>query len=444
MEFWCHGYGPAMRVNAVNAPQGLTAHSNNKTTVNNCQHLHTPVRTGTRQVPVHTGTQLPAGWRWAKLGDVCVINPSRPSGFHRAEDTPTTFVPMSAVDQTDGVIARPVVRPFSQVRKGYTYFGEGDVLFAKITPCMQNGKHAIARDLIDGFGFGTTEFHVLRPHDEVIAEWIHFFLRQPRILDEAEAAFTGSAGQQRVPEAFLTSLEIPLPPLPEQHRIVAVLQEQMEAVAAARRAVGAQLKATRALPTAFLRDTFTSLDALAWPKQPFGELVENFDGRRVPVKMEDRRNRKGKYPYYGASGIIDYVDDFLFDGDYLLIGEDGANLVLRSSPIAFKANGKFWVNNHAHVVQPKNGILLDYLLHFFSATDLKPYVAGAAQPKMTQADMNSIPVPLPSLDVQQRIVSKLSVRLYHVANIQQSLKDKLAIIERLPAAVLREAFDGRI
>src|SRR5438132_866179 len=95
---------------------------------------------------------LPEGWRWVRLGEVCEINPRRPVGFSRPEDAPTTFVPMPAVDDREGIIARPEIKPYSAVRRGYTYFAEGDVLFAKITPCMQNGKHAIACDLTGGVG----------------------------------------------------------------------------------------------------------------------------------------------------------------------------------------------------------------------------------------------------------------------------------------------------
>src|SRR5437879_177790 len=146
--------------------------------------------------------ELPAGWRWAKLGEIGEINPRRPKGFRRDDRAPTTFVPMAAVDAIRGVIAGPQIRPYKAVANGFTYFAEGDVLFAKITPCMQNGKHAIATGLIDGLGFGTTEFHVLRPLDYVTSEWIHYFVRQPSFLREAEENFRGAVGQQRVPPEF--------------------------------------------------------------------------------------------------------------------------------------------------------------------------------------------------------------------------------------------------
>lgn len=179
-----------------------------------------------------------------------------------------------------------------------------------------------------------------------------------------------------------------------------------------------------------------------WHWVRLGEIVRNLDGKRIPVKLDERRNRKSIYPYYGASGIIDFVDDYLFDGDYLLISEDGANLNMRSSPIAFKASGKFWVNNHAHVVQPKNNVLLDYLLYLLAITDLKRYITGAAQPKLTQDDMNSIPIPLPPLDVQRRMVGIIDKQMVAVEQARAAAEMQLEATKALSQAYLRNVFES--
>src|SRR3990172_11910412 len=113
--------------------------------------------------------KLPYGWQWVKLGEICEINPRRPR-INREDSAPTSFVPMNAVDETTGTIAEIQIRQYAEVQRGYTYFENGDVLFAKITPCMENGKAVIAQGLIDSIGFGSTEYHVLRPKGEVVAE----------------------------------------------------------------------------------------------------------------------------------------------------------------------------------------------------------------------------------------------------------------------------------
>lgn len=144
-----------------------------------------------------------------------------------------------------------------------------------------------------------------------------------------------------------------------------------------------------------------------WAWAPFGDTNVNRDGERVPVSSEERQGRVGPYDYYGASGVIDTIDGFLFDKPLLLIGEDGANLVLRSTPIAFIARGKYWVNNHAHVLDGVDEGSLRYLAIFINSIDLRPFLTGMAQPKLNQARMNVIPCAVPPLAEQHRIVARV-------------------------------------
>lgn len=130
---------------------------------------------------------------------------------------------MEYVDDVSGTIAQTDVRQVSDVKKGYTFFKNDDVIFAKITPCMENGKCAIGRNLKNGIAFGSTEFHVVRAKEEIIPEWIYYYLRQEHVRKSATHWFRGTAGQQRVPAAFLENLKIPLPPLTEQKRIASLL-----------------------------------------------------------------------------------------------------------------------------------------------------------------------------------------------------------------------------
>ena len=142
-----------------------------------------------------------------------------------------------------------------------------------------------------------------------------------------------------------------------------------------------------------------------WPLRALGELTINYDGRRRPVKESERK--AGPYPYYGASGIVDHVDSFIFEGRHLLIGEDGENLRTRQTPIAFLAEGKYWVNNHAHIVTGNDQADTRYLLYALLNAEISPYLSGAVMPKLTQGNLNRIPLPCPPRATQEAIVSVL-------------------------------------
>lgn len=181
----------------------------------------------------------------------------------------------------------------------------------------------------------------------------------------------------------------------------------------------------------------STTNAYSWHETALGEVIEIFDNRRVPLSTKERSHRKGTYPYYGASGIIDHIDDYIFDGKYLLISEDGANLVTRSTPIAFFATGRFWVNNHAHIVRARQNLADDYfLLSFIEQADLSGYITGTAQPKLSQANLKSIKLRLPPLDVQKRIAGILSA----YDDLIENNTRRIAILEEMARAIYREWF----
>lgn len=158
--------------------------------------------------------------------------------------------------------------------------------------------------------------------------------------------------------------------------------------------------------------------------RPLGELVDFLDGRRVPVKSADRRS--GPYPYYGASGIVDWVDDFLFEGLHLLVSEDGENLRSRSTPVAFLADGRFWVNNHAHVLVGNSEGDTRFLAYALESADISGFLTGSAQPKLSQSSLSSVPIVAPSLTEQRAI-----------AEVLGALDDKIAANDRLIGVACR-------
>ena len=174
-----------------------------------------------------SGTGVPI----VPISDVAKVNPKRDIGIRTLDgDLEVSFVPMAAVDKETGTITNALVRPLADVRKGFTCFLKGDVIFAKITPCMQNGKSAVAHSLVNGLGFGSTEFHVLRPGPDVLAEWLWHIVRQRKFREEAQRNFRGSAGQQRVPASFIENYEIPLPALEQQLCVVNHMRECLKRV----------------------------------------------------------------------------------------------------------------------------------------------------------------------------------------------------------------------
>ena len=155
-----------------------------------------------------------------------------------------------------------------------------------------------------------------------------------------------------------------------------------------------------------------------WREVTLGELTDNFDAVRVPVRESERR--AGPYPYYGASGVVDHVDAFLFDGEYLLVAEDGENLRTRSTPIAFLANGRFWVNNHAHIIRGNANADTRFLMYALSVLDISGYLTGSTMPKLTQGNLNRITLLTPPLPEQRAI-----------AHVLGTLDDKIELNRRM-------------
>ena len=161
-----------------------------------------------------------------------------------------------------------------------------------------------------------------------------------------------------------------------------------------------------------------------WTRQRFDQICENLDSRRVPITSTERK--AGNYPYYGASGIVDYVEGYIFDEDILLISEDGANLVMRSTPIAFSVSGKVWVNNHAHVVRFETKATQKYIEICFALTDISGSITGTAQPKLNQAKLNAMMFCVPPIELQEQFA----------AFVEQTDKSKVAVQKALDEAQL--------
>ena len=191
---------------------------------------------------------------------------------------------------------------------------------------------------------------------------------------------------------ILSELELPEIPIKEQNYISWVI-DKVKMILDARQQ---QLQKLDELIKARFIEMFGDpvTNSKGWPLKYFGEICENLDARRKPITASERE--AGIYPYYGASGIVDHVADYIFDEDILLVSEDGANLLMRSTPIAFSVSGKVWVNNHAHVVKFENMSLQKYIESYFSMIDITDQITGSAQPKLNQAKLNAMQFGIPA------------------------------------------------
>ena len=239
-------------------------------------------------------------------------------------------------------------------------------------------------------------YHTNSP--DVNAKFLYYYLKT------REDYFQQLGSVMQMPQISIPTTEkfpIPLPPLRVQARIVEILDKftQLEAELEARNKQY-DFYRNRLLDFA-LRDDLVG--QVEW--KTLGEICENLDSQRRPITSSKRK--KGIYPYYGASGIVDFVESYIYEGDYLLVSEDGANLLARNTPIAFSISGKNWVNNHAHVLKFDTYEGRKFVEYYLNQIDLKPYISGAAQPKLNQNNLNSIPIPLPPLSEQRRIVEIL-------------------------------------
>ena len=176
-----------------------------------------------------------------------------------------------------------------------------------------------------------------------------------------------------------------------------------------------------------------------WEVKRLGEVCTFLDSQRIPIKDADRGKMQGEYPYYGASGIIDYVNDYIFDDDLILLGEDGANILLRSTPLAFLVSGKVWVNNHAHVLKTKQGFDRYYVCNYLETLSYDKYNTGTAQPKLNREICEKIPILLPPNEEQNRI-SKLLVEWDTAIEKQSELIEKLKLRKR---ALMQQLLTGK-
>jgi type I restriction enzyme, S subunit len=392
--------------------------------------------------------KIPQLWQLVKISDVCNINPVSDKISKLKNDDLVTFVPMAAVDEHYGEITKPEIKRYKEVPKGFTPFQNGDVLFAKITPSMENGKAAIAKNLKNGVGFGSTEFHVLRPCDQLLPDYLFYFIRQKHFRKWAKYSFVGSAGQQRVPKVFFERVPFPLPPLPEQERIVNILWQ------------ADNLKRLRDETLSLTQDLFQNLFL-----EMFGDPINN------PNDFKKVRMDKLGVLDRGISKHRPRDAAFLYGGPYPFIQtsevtNSGGWITNYSQTYSEKglAQSKLWprgtlcITIAANIAKtgiltfdacfpdsivgfmPKQDVTTEYVMFALGLYQkkLESQAPQAAQKNINLQTLRSLKIPKPLLNLQKQFSLMVKQIYQHISNIKTFAED----LENLNQQIHAAAFCG--
>ena len=392
------------------------------------------------EAPTEVPFEIPSSWRWVTLVKLTKEMADGPFGSnlkkeHYTDNKEVRIIQLSNIGENGW---RNENLKYTTYKHADTIsrskVNAGDIVIAKMMPA---GRAVIVPDLDNGYILSSDAVKAVVNSDICINTYLNYAINSTIFKDQVYSSVQGST-RIRTSLTKLKSYLVPVPPLKEQHRIVDKIEslfceidraekayEELQSLANVLRGQILQKAIQGKLVPQLTEDgvvdpigkapeevPFEIPNSWKWVK--FEHTCNCLDSMRVPIKQKERENLNKQYPYYGATGVIDYVDKYIFDGSFLLIGEDGANLLSKSKDNAFIATGKFWVNNHAHIFDSNKVSELKYLAIVINAMNLNRYVTGSAQPKLTQKNLFSIPVPLPPLAEQKRIVAKVETLLEQI------------------------------
>lgn len=373
---------------------------------------------------------------------------------------------MQAVDEYQGAITRPETRPFSEVKSHYKYFQEGDVLFARITPSMENGKAAVARNLIGGIGFGTTEFHVLRSKPTVLPEWIFFYLRRKTFRNEARQHFRGAVGQQRVPDEFLKTAYVPVPPdTRTQRNIVVRVVALLKQIKEARGLVSEMQEDARALLGSAYHEVYSCAQRENWVTRPLKDVADVWNGRISGTGTSTVRVFKTKH-IYPPTLLMDSPSyapvaqesklsekDFLRNGDVLMANI--AEGTLGRVTFVENTSARWTADTQAMILrarEPDQMILGKWIYYFLWSEHGRrevlnrrtgiPFADQRGQTHIYPSAVREILIPFPSLAKQKQYISYLDSISRLSIQSQGVLREDEERVSEIEQSILERAVLG--
>jgi type I restriction enzyme, S subunit len=391
---------------------------------------------------------LPSGWTFDRLKDVVALRNEKTDEVSADED----YLELEDLESGTGRILNR--RNTLEVASAVTLFKKGDVLFGKLRPYLEKYYQA------EFDGKCTGEILAFKP--ERVASRFLFYCFGSRWLIERCNALAYGAKMPRVSwEKQLSQFNVPLPPPPEQQHIAAYLDASCGTIDAAVVAKRRQLETLDTLRKTTIKRAVTlglnpavrtKRTDVEWiPETPehwrvvrVKDVMDFFNTVRVPLSAAERGLMADKvYDYYGASGVIDKVESYLFDGTYILLAEDGANLLSRSKPLAFLATGKFWVNNHAHILKPRWGGDDTFFVNLLESQDFSLFVTGAAQPKLTMDNLGRFKLAVPLVPEQKEIANFIHRKNEEFRLLFDQIETQIATLTAYRKSLIHECVTGQ-
>ena len=374
-----------------------------------------------------------------------------------------SFAPMEDLGIDQKYLEPSGVRPLDSVAGSYTYFADGDVLLAKITPCFENGKLGIARDLENGIGFGSSEYFVIRPSSRVTAEYLYYFLSQPSFREAGAQSMTGAVGHKRVAKDFLEELALPLPPHPEQQRIVAILDEAFAGIATARAAAEQNRQNARALFENHLQSVFSQRGE-GWVEKPMCEVATILNGYAFKSGdfSSDGATKSIKITNVGVREFVETSDSSLpadFAEKFASVAAPAGSLVIALTrtiiadglkvAVVPPAYDRALVNQRVAALLPKpDEVSASYLFAYLSTSIVLNYVKARVntlmQPNLSINDLRAMPIPLPPVSERECIIDRLSALEEETQHLEALYQRKLEALDELKQSLLQQAFSGNL
>ena len=339
---------------------------------------------------------------------------------------------------------------------GYNIIEDGDIVL-RLTD-LQNDHTSLRVGLATERGIITSAYTTLRPIDTSNSKYLYYLLHA---FDLKKGFYgMGSGVRQGLNYAEVKELRVVLPGQDEQNAIVQFLDNQcgqIDSIIEEAKSSIEEYKKWRASiifeavtkglnPLAEMKDSHIDWIGLVpshWKLSRIKNELDNLDYLREPISAEKRENILGLYDYYGASGVIDKIDDYNVDDKVLLIGEDGANLRMRNLPLVYKAEGKFWVNNHAHILKVHDDNCYGFIAYLLEAGDYSVFITGSAQPKLSQFNLMRFPIVIPPLVEQQEIEAYLDEKCSAIDALIREKKSLLSELEIYKRSLILETVTGK-